>query len=232
MLDATIIISAGRLFGYYSWGVEVTPDDAVDPDMPIGPDNSGALAFERSGSQVSLLGGNPVSAYGGESVGASTLPRVSLDFPIGNGGFTLGGSLAFSSNSGEVNPDGDFEQDSDMPDIGGVLVNVRAGFIIETSPSMAIWLRGGITNYSSSFNNVEGDFGVDATESVTLLSLEPALVFTPAAHVGLVLGAFIDYGMAGEYTVRPGDCDSSVCEDKGELLLSVYGITAGLLVHL
>ncbi len=94
---------------------------------------------------------------------------------------SVGGSLAFFAQSGD-------SEDS------GLLFSPRVGYAIPLSDLFTFWPRGGITYYDIEDNNLFA------------ISGEAMFVITPHPTWGILLGATLDLGFAGNY---PNDTDYS-----------------------
>jgi hypothetical protein len=105
----------------------------------------------------------------------------------------------------------------------------RVGVVIEASPTVGVWLRGGISRISLSTesNNVDIDTGepltTTSTSTVTLvdLTLDPQLVIAPLPHVGITLGALLDIGVGGT-------AETSGSTTTSDVTASSYGVSGGL----
>ncbi len=87
---------------------------------------------------------------------------------------SIGGSLGFYAQSGD--PDGD-----------GLIIAPRVGYAIPLSDLFTFWPRGGISYYDQDDNNLFA------------LSGEAMFVLTPHPNWGILLGATLDIGVAGNY---------------------------------
>ena len=92
-----------------------------------------------------------------------------------------------------------------------MLVAPRAGYVVRLGERTELWLRGGITYFTSAADSSSNDFhGLS-------LNLEPKLVFAAAPHFGVTVGAVIDVGLSG------GSSDSTASEKY-----SNYGLDVGI----
>jgi hypothetical protein len=214
------VIAAERIAGIHSFTTQAETED--QPDV------------EASGTMVNLLWGSSQASVGG--INPYAVPSLSIHGVLGPG-VTLGGLIGYVSAAGETetrDPLGD-KVTTDHPTTTGFVVAPRAGFILPTSESLSLWLRGGLTYYQFDTSSEEArvDFETQITESGLALSLDPMLLFTPVPHVGILLGPVLDVGLSGEVTVDLGGADSPPEDpDPTDVKLSNYGVTAGIAILL
>lgn len=178
---------------------------------------------ELTGTQTNFLAGNAAMGDGEDGLNPSAMPRVTFDFVVGTG-LTLGGALAAISTSGQVEyPYGETTETEDFNETTGFLFAPRIGYLIPTSPSLTIWLKGGITFFGVTVEEPSPDSDT-LSYSGTQLSLDPALLFTPVEHVGILVNPIIDVGLSGSWEIEP-DSGSTISEDFKH---SSYGVAAGL----
>ncbi len=183
---------------------------------------------ESSGTDVSFLGGNTEN-------NPFAIPRVAFDAML-NSGLTLGGSLTYltSSSKAEIPSDLDptVKTTVDGPTRSTFILSPRIGVMLKASPTVGIWLRGGITRVSVTSETKRSIDDVDGTREVTTtgtgtfvnVSLDPQLVLMPVPHVGITLGAAVDIGASGTYKFETSGSPSQEVDQT----LSSYGATAGL----
>ena len=180
------------------------------------------VELERSGTDVSFLGS------GAASSNVFGVPRVALDGMLENG-LTLGGSLSYMvvSAKHEVSQ-GTNKVSRDDGSASVFVFAPRIGVMIPASPFVGIWLRGGISRISTSyevpqFDTSSGAQVATATSTLTLvdLTLDPQLVINPVPHVGITLGALIDIGLSGSL-------ETSGTGPTQDVTASSYGVTGGL----
>ena len=222
------ILSAERLTSVLSW----TRTDT----LKISGFSSGGFAtssetieLETSGTDVSFLTtGSRGNLYG--------TPRVAFDGMFSNG-FTLGGSLGYVVMSGKhEEPDftssGSIATSKHSVDDATIAVFVfapRLGVMITPTPTLGIWLRGGITRVSAATDgNTGSDIDgnpVSRSTTVTLLAvtLDPQLVFVPVPRVGITLGPVLDIGASGSVDVTEGSTT-----DSRDVKMSSFGVAGGL----
>jgi hypothetical protein len=244
----SVIISADRLFGVSAWSGSssistTTTSGGAQSSAPVKVDAEG------SGTQVNLLWGSSGTGGGGENPFA--VPRLAIDFFVGNG-VTVGGSFGFASTSGSSKStthrfsqgsSTSIDKNADLPDISSFVVAPRFGVVVPAGKQVAFWLRGGVTYFHSSSEETEttpatssgGGTSTKTTgsSSGTALTFEPTLVIMPAPHVGLTLGPVFDIGLEGsaeaEGTATQGGT-SVTFRATGDQKFSSYGGAAGLLV--
>jgi hypothetical protein len=178
---------------------------------------------ERSGTDVSFLGS------GGVTRNAFGVPRIALDGMF-NSGLTLGGSLSYIVTSGKNESTlGGIKSSVDAPTSSIFILAPRIGVMMPASPTVGVWLRGGITRISVSTDSplFDPQTGAPLTGTVTStttlvdLTLDPQLVISPVPHVGITLGVALDIGVSGTSEIS----GSSV---TGDIKSSSYGVTGGL----
>jgi hypothetical protein len=91
---------------------------------------------------------------------------------------------------------------------------------------LTFWLRGGVTIFSSTYEPPAG--GGDSTVTGTQLTLDPALMLTPAEHVGILIYPAVDFGLTGNWE----DTDGSGNVTTGNYKFTSYGLAAGLTIML
>jgi hypothetical protein len=184
--------------------------------------------LERTGTEVSFLGvGNTHSVFG--------VPRLGIDGMLSNG-LTLGGSLSYVVASGKQDSlvsgtSTPTKRTDDNPTETTFVFAPRIGIMLQASPYLGVWLRGGMSRISLSDESQvtlpSGGAPSTVTSTTTLLNitLDPQLVITPVPHVGITVGAPLDIGVSG----TAASSASSVTQD---VKASSYGIAGGLVVIL
>ena len=222
-----LALSADRLFGLYSWNMQVDNDEGSDA--------------ENTGTMVSLLYGNSATGRGA-SINPFTVPRFGIDAILN--GLTLGGTVGFYSSTGDLEVDDvDESEIPETPEQSGYFFGPRLGYLLRASPTVQLWFRGGLAYYSQTRRTEEPSFtgsctamvAVEETENMTAFSVDPVLVWEPVAHVGITVGPVLDLGLSGEWELEgSGSCSSGSSIDttemsgKAEQTYSNYGVTAGL----
>jgi hypothetical protein len=157
------------------------------------------------------------------------IPRIGFDYlPID--GLTVGGSLGFSTASGEVKQEANGA--SVTQDIGSgsaFLLAPRAGYAFMFAPLFGIWPRGGITFLQVSR---EDDDGYPKTSSSRLaLTMEVPFVFTPVPHVGFTFAPTLDLGLTGSDKVTTVDNNNVETTVEADAVATDFGFQAGLFVY-
>jgi hypothetical protein len=157
------------------------------------------------------------------------IPRIGFDYlPID--GLTVGGSLGFSTASGEVKQEANgTSQTEDTGSASAFLLAPRAGYAFMFSPLFGIWPRGGITFLHASG---EDDDGYPKTSLNRLaLTMEVPFVFTPVPHVGFTFAPTLDLGLTGSDKVTTVDNDNVETTVEADAVATDFGIQAGLFVY-
>jgi hypothetical protein len=222
------ILSAERLTSIMSWS---RTDTLKITGFSSGGFTTGSqtIELETSGTDVSFMtAGSRGNSYG--------TPRVAFDGVFANG-FTLGGSIGYVVLSGKheepsFSNNGSLSTSKHSVDDSTIAVFVfapRLGVMIAATPTLGIWLRGGITRVSAA---EDGDNTTDAngnsvprSRTVTLVAatLDPQLVFVPVPRVGITVGPVLDIGISGSVDVTDGGTTESQ-----DVKASSYGIAGGL----
>jgi hypothetical protein len=120
--------------------------------------------------------------WGGAAFTPFSVPRLAMDYFVIDH-LSIGGSLGFASYSGD-------------PDGSSLILAPRVGYVWNLADWAGFWLRGGFSYHSTD------------NESGLALTAEPTFVFTPAPHVGLLVGATLDQDVTGSTDAGgPGDRD-------------------------
>lgn len=154
-----LVFSADRLFGLYF--------DHVSVELP------GGRTEKADQTLIGLGWSQPFST------GLATQPRLGIDYFISHG-FTLGGSIGFSSAS-----------TNDLTTTAFLLA-VRAGYALRLGHSISFWPRGGFTYTTFSVEDSSLDhytFG---------LTVEAPFVFALTEGFALTLGPNLDLGFLAE----------------------------------
>jgi hypothetical protein len=220
MIGPHLMLSAERVTNLLGWSI--TRTEAVEDLSFSGPGTN--VDLETSGTDVSFLGS------GGTSPNVFSVPRVGFDGMF-ESGLTLGGSLSYLVTTGKYETVGSStnKETHDAPTASIFVLAPRIGVMFAATPSVGVWLRGGISriSISSEVNNVDFDTGepltTTSTSTVTLvdLTLDPQLVISPAPHVGFTVGALLDIGVGGTAETS----GSTVTHD---VKASSYGVSGGL----
>jgi hypothetical protein len=130
------------------------------------------------------------------------------------GGLSVGGSLMYSDSN---------QSYFFLPQGTTLGIVPRVGYAIPFNPTLAIWLRGGITYW---------DTGMSGGGSVWQLAPggELYLVITPVSHFGITIGPWGEFAVAGKLT-QQSLCAGTGCapNPSTDFKLNLYGVTFGLL---
>jgi hypothetical protein len=224
--DVRFVVGVERATSLLAWSNKATVNV---PSVGSGFDTTAVV--EESGTNVSFLGGpfddgrNPFGA-----------PRIGFDGVLPDG-LTLGGSLTYLTSNGERSvssaTDGS-TQTQTAPTLSVFTINPRIGVLLEASPVVAVWLRGGVTRTvltGETSQSTSAAVAETTTGTVSLwnFSLDPQLVVMPVPHVGLTFGAVLDIGLSGQVERSVSGASSSTTTTvTNDYKASSYGITAGL----
>jgi hypothetical protein len=219
--QAHFLLGIERVTNVLSWSVTERTQVASSNNNFGATPTTVELELERSGTDVSFLGS------GAASSNVFGVPRVALDAMLDNG-LTLGGSLSYMVVSGKHDePQGTNKVSRDDVSAAIFVFAPRIGVMIPASPFVGVWLRGGVSRISMSyeiprFDATSGAQISTTTSTLTLvnLTLDPQLVINPVPHVGITLGALLDIGLSG--TRETSGASSQ------DVTASSYGITGGL----
>jgi hypothetical protein len=157
------------------------------------------------------------------------VPRVGFDYlPID--GLTVGGSLGFSTSSGEVEREEDGTSVTQDTGSGSTfLLAPRAGYVFMFTPVFGIWPRGGITFVHMSGEDEDGYPKVSRNRLA--LTMEVPFVVTPIPHVGFTFAPTLDLGLTGSDKVTDVDNDNVETTTEADVVATDIGIQAGLFVY-
>jgi hypothetical protein len=204
------MVGVERITSLLSWRVAQT----------WGVDGSKSI---NSGTQLAFLGSSDSPPT------PLVVPRLAFDGMF-ESGLTLGGSISYvvssAKNDSRSATGGRMVQDGPTNTV--FVLAARAGVVLPASKLVAVWLRGGFSHISSSFEykNAATNQGVTTvTDTATFVNftLDPQLLITPISHVAIGLGALLDIGLGGSY-------DSSNSTTTNAATTSAYGVTSGLVV--
>ncbi len=219
LVGSHFILSAERLTNVLAWSTTQKVEVPTD-NFNSFPDTT-SVEIQRSGLDVSFLG-----ATGSNN--AFGLPRVGFDGMFSNG-LTLGGSLSYvvTSSKHDTVQSGSNNTSVDDPSVSYFVFAPRVGVMFAATPSVGIWLRGGITRISASSEatNTDPNTNTTSTSTSTLtlvdVTLDPQIVISPVPHVGITLGVPIDIGLSGSV-------ETAGSSQNPDILASSYGVSAGL----
>jgi hypothetical protein len=153
-------------------------------------------------------------------------PRVAFDVAIIDG-LTLGAAVGFVIS--------DYDRsDADGDNAGGVSGNTlllapRAGYVLGLTPTLGLWLRGGLTYFRTALENEPPSGNPGSTDSSWgfAVNFEPTLLVTPFPHVGFTVSLLADIPLAGKRTLETtiGSVTNSTSFDQD---VRNFGIVAGI----
>lgn len=231
------IFSADRLMPVLGYSNESTTQAGQLPP--------GVNKISSSESQSSLgffWGGSPgyVVPLGGTNAtlpNVFTVPRLGFDYTVipnlTVGGeivvyFTLGGtqSTETDNNSGGKQTVSVSEPKSTIFGIAP-----RVGYILHLTDLLHIWLRGGLSFYTTSVKQTVENNNNQVTTSFNAhqpaFDLDPQLVITPIPHFGFTVGLTADIPFAGGYSINVDQPNSTTSVSAGQSLVFI-GLTGGL----
>jgi hypothetical protein len=240
-----LILSADRLIGVSSWSTASSFDE-------------GGLHFEPedSGTMVNLLWANSATGIADVNMNPFAMPRLALDSFVGPN-VTFGASIGYVSTTGSTKrpfvtgsgsgigsgPNNVQYQTNDLPEVTGFALEPRLGVSIPVGEHNALWLRGGITYFHSTWEKTESVTDINGTGSTTTtsvntqitvnataLSFDPVLVLMPVPHVGITLGPTIDIGLDGSSEVSITPNPLKLTSRPIDVKMSAYGAAGGILV--
>jgi hypothetical protein len=220
LTGARLIVGIERTVGFAFWRSTLT---AAPPPA------TGAIriSWDRetsSGHLTNVLASG--STYGelSEVAAPSLIPRLAADGLL-FGGFTVGGAVGYFSSVGNRNVAGVPTVSAADPERAGVLVAPRVGYLLALRSDLTLWLRAGIA-YASTTVNQSDETAALITREVWHLqaSLDPAVVFSPAPHLGILLNPFLDLGVGGRRRVSVVDAQAIRAENHAAFRWSGYGL--------
>ena len=207
-----VILSAGRLFGVSAYSAKVEGDNNV--------------SITESGTAINLLYGTDAGVAGPYSA-----PRLGFDYIVAPN-VSLGGELGFVSRSGTYETKAASTTSSrDLPKLTGFAFSPRFGYIVGINPTLAIWLRAGVTYWSLS-SEAKEDSGTQTRTTTTTasnfaLNVDPQLVISPTSHFAVTLAPVLDLPLSGNLKIEQSGATSSSQENTYKI--TNFGIQAGLL---
>jgi len=132
------------------------------------------------------------------------------------GGLSVGGSLMYSDSS---------QSYFFLPAGTTFGIVPRVGYAIPFNPTLAIWIRGGITYW---------DTGMQGGGSTWQLAPggEAYLVITPVSHFGITVGPWGEFAVAGKVGGQSTSCVGTGCPGPSpsvDLRVNLFGVTFGIL---
>jgi hypothetical protein len=228
------IFSADRLFPFFAF----TSDKADVANTPNGVTanttvNQTSISFFGSnyGSTVGFDRAGAASNFGGISTFFS-VPRLGFDYSIIDhvtvGGdlilfFTLGGSASTHTQNGGTTTD----TSTGSPSLLVFGFAPRAGYVLNFSPLLSVWLRGGLSYYrgQSKTTNTMMNPNVTTTSSADTfaIDLDPQLVISPVPHFAFTAGPALDIGFGGHLSndVQAGGTDNNTSVGYSQINFSI-----------
>lgn len=207
----TYIMSAERLFGLVSSTVDA--------------ENSGStprVTSKDSATQFGLLLSNAGNIL--------VVPRVALDASVGYG-ITLGGAVGYASVSREgeataTTAAASVKTVTNGPKTSGFVITPRVGWL-SMFGSIGIWLRGGISYWSTSSTSEVATATGKETQKIdasgVAATIEPTLLYVPIEHTALSFSALADIPLSGTSTAT-----FSGTKQEASAKLRNLGATVGL----
>jgi len=231
------IFSADRLFpvlGYSS--------GSVNEPGQLGPGISKVSDSENQSSLGFFWGATPAFAGVGTAgtvvPNVYTVPRLGFDYTI-LPNITIGGDLVVfftlgGSGSSETYLNDGSTQTTTVQQPKSTIFGIapRGGYVLHLTDMLALWLRGGISYYTSTSktsntnngNTVNNSFNFDQLS----LDLDPQLVITPVPHFGFTVGVTGDIPLTGGISeTQSGTGGSSSVSSHASLLF--IGMTGGVI---
>ena len=220
------ILSANRLFSVFAYtNNKISPDGVQNADTTY------------NATSIALVGGTPSAALGAGAAGVGAangtfynVPRFGFDYAIIDK-LTIGGeAILFFNLGGSAHLNGSStSQDLASGNVWGLAP--RVGYVIGMTDMLSIWLRGGLHYYNAQVNTAAAGPGACSPPAsaahVFGLDLDPTLVISPGAHVGVMVGPVLDWGFLGGGSV-PAGTSCSATNNFSYTSLN-FGITSGLL---
>ncbi|MGD0674613.1 MAG: hypothetical protein ABSC94_04300 [Polyangiaceae bacterium] len=229
-----LIISADRLVPFFSYTRVAQDDYGATPGVASSSTTSTetSLSFFYGSSHGSLT-----TLTQEEEDQFFTVPRIGVDYVLAPN-VTVGGDLIlFFSGASQSNQtdytNGTTENVSQS--VGGSTVfglAPRAGYILRVNGLVSLWLRGGLSFYTSVAGTARQPDGSYAHEDVDelALDLDPQIVITPMPHFGLTAGLTADIPLVGQHSLTQFNADGSeASEESASSSVMFLGVTVGLL---
>jgi hypothetical protein len=231
--NGRVVLGAERLTGLFFERISVTQTTTIDDGMG-GTSTSESEAHASTttlalfGTSTGLLGAASTTAGG-----TSMAPRLAFDVFVASG-FSVGGAMTYVHSAGttESTSDGDPSGEEDLPTVNGFVLAPRVGFAVPLNPTFALWPRAGITHSTfSASQEADGDVGpVAVTQTLfhTDLTLEGMVAVTPVPNVAIIIGPYLDLGLAGAVVTEFDPDQSPGAESDTDWTYTSYGITGGI----
>jgi len=149
-----------------------------------------------SRTDFGLLVGNP-------NAGPYNIPQLGFDFAVIDG-LTVGGAIGFwVGSSKEKTESNGSTVENTGPSNNAFKIAPRVGYIIGLNDSMGIWLRGGLTFFTSGTSSERTTGGVVTKSSSSVngfaLNLEPGFVLMVNQHFGFGANINVDIPLTGKF---------------------------------
>lgn len=213
--DSRLLLAVERITGVIGWYTSSTHEN-----------DFGRFERRRVGGQAHLFAATGHAGDGGDAPSFSSIPRLALDFPIGDR-WTLGltAGILGSTGSERLTIDGTEQPEISFPDVFTVQGGPRVGYALPLGDGVTFWPRVGGTY---SLQRVFGAAGARQTLQAYQLSLEPTFVFSPVRNVGILLHPFVDLGLAGSSKSSFVITGLPTQSSKGSFHAHAVGVSAGL----
>ncbi len=213
--DARFLVSAERVTGLVAWNSKSDTQSEF-----------GRYERERSGTQLHAFAATGAVGDGEDGVNFSSVPRLTFDFVLPFG-LSVGAIAGVTTSSGDevLLIDGSEQERIQFPNTTTVILGGRLGYMIALSEKVALWPRVGVT-YDALM--ARGAAGSQQTIHATQLLIDPALVLTPVAHVGILFHPIIDVGLGGSINSSFTVSDLPTQSSDGSFRTNAYGAAFGL----
>jgi hypothetical protein len=214
----SLIISADRLFGA-TW----TQSSVDNPQK-----------YKDKYTSFGLLWGSPVTSTAGLA-SPYNIPRAGVDYTIISN-LTIGGSIGFFSQSHgteRTNPNNGVITSQDAPSVTAFALAPRVGYVLGFSPNIGLWLRGGLTYFTTSvdLHPDNTQFGTPSSYGFSgfSINLEPQLVLAPVEHFAFTVGLVADLPLGGSQKTTTYLGNGATQTESIGLGVTNIGLTVGLL---
>lgn len=169
-------------------------------------DNGGSLTTSSTSLQL---------FWNGSAQDFYDIPRIGVDYVIAPN-ITVGGNFfaTLPMSSKESASQGGTTVTSDGDKTTAIGFALRGGYIMPLGPKLTLWARGGLgyahVGTTSPRNNGREDYN---SLSQLGLNLEPEIVYSPAPHVGAMLGPVLDLPLTGTFHTERTDNGQTTSQD-------------------
>jgi hypothetical protein len=207
-LAGQVVVGAERLMGVFFTHSRLESSSVT----VFGQPTSREVTYEST--SVGLFGSYPVTAY--------ALPRLAFDyFPID--GLSVGGSFVYLRvTRGDLESNGvSLSPSSDLEPVNVLLFHPRVGYSFIANETFALWPRAGMTLARTwTSESTQAGNTLEDRETLLAVSLEANLVVSPATHLALLVGPFVDFGVYGKRTLETTAGQDTEIERR----VSVWGL--------